>query len=90
MAHLGGDEFMVMLDALGLNNNTAATHAEVVANKILQALRQPYSLRGRPHTSSASVGIVMFNKACTDFEELLKMADAAMYQACLLYTSRCV
>ena len=81
VAHLGGDEFMVMLDALGLNNNTAATHAEGVANKILQALRQPYSLRGRPHTSSASVGIVMFNKACTDFEELLKMADAAMYQA---------
>ena len=81
VAHLGGDEFMVMLDALILDNTTAAAHAEVVANKIVHALRQPYNLRGRPHTGSASVGIVMFTQDCTDFEELLKMADAAMYQA---------
>ncbi len=81
VAHLGGDEFMVMLEELGLGHNAAALHAEAVASKILKALSQPYSLRGRAHTSSASVGIVIFDKNSGEFEELLKMADAAMYQA---------
>lgn len=81
VAHLGGDEFMLMLDTLGLNAAVAATHAETVANKVLDALCQPYDLRGRPYISSASVGIVMFDQRVQAFDDLLKMADAAMYQA---------
>ena len=81
VAHLGGDEFMVMLDALGQANQSAAAHAETVAHKIRQALCQPYLLRGRAHTSSASVGIVVFDKDAGELDELLKMTDVAMYQA---------
>jgi diguanylate cyclase (GGDEF)-like protein/PAS domain S-box-containing protein len=81
VAHLGGDEFMVMLEALGLGERPAALHAESVAQKILHALSQPYELRGRPYVSSASLGIVMFDKNAGGFDELVKMADAAMYQA---------
>lgn len=81
VAHLGGDEFMVMLEALGQGSQPAALHAESVAQKILHALNQPYELRGRPYASSASLGIVMFDKNAGGFDELVKMADAAMYQA---------
>jgi diguanylate cyclase (GGDEF)-like protein/PAS domain S-box-containing protein len=81
VSHFGGDEFMVLLDALGSAHQTAVTQAQTVANKILYALCQPYSLRGHHHTSSASVGIVMFDKHAAELDELLKMADAAMYQA---------
>jgi len=81
LAHLGGDEFMVMLDALGQVSQTAATHAEAVADKIRKALCQPYNLRGRSHTSSASVGIVVFDKNAGELDDLLKMTDVAMYQA---------
>ena len=81
VAHFGGDEFMVMLEGLSLNGQLAATHAESVADKILHALHQPCDLRGRTYISSASVGIVMFDKAAQALDELLKMADAAMYQA---------
>ena len=81
VAHLGGDEFMVMLEALGQGGQPAVLHAKLVAQKILHALRQPYELRGHPYASSASLGIVMFDKHAGDFDELLKMADAAMYQA---------
>ncbi|MBP8287393.1 MAG: EAL domain-containing protein [Rhodoferax sp.] len=80
-AHIGGDEFMVMLESIGVSGQTAAVHAENMANKIQTALTQPYSLRGRGYTSSASMGIVIFNRLDTDTDELLKMADAAMYQA---------
>jgi diguanylate cyclase (GGDEF)-like protein/PAS domain S-box-containing protein len=81
VAHFGGDEFMLMLDSLGLDKSLAATRAEGVANKILHALSQPHSLRGHRYISSASVGIVMFDQHAQDTNELLKMADAAMYQA---------
>jgi diguanylate cyclase (GGDEF)-like protein/PAS domain S-box-containing protein len=81
VAHLGGDEFAVMLEALGLSGELAALHAKSVAQKILLALCQPYDLHGRPYVGSASLGIVMFDKRACDFDEMLKMADAAMYQA---------
>ncbi|MFZ4624879.1 MAG: putative bifunctional diguanylate cyclase/phosphodiesterase [Rhodoferax sp.] len=81
VAHLGGDEFMVMLEELGLGRDSAAIHAEVVANKILTALSQPCSLRGRSYTTTASVGIVIFDQHSGELDELLKMTDAAMYQA---------
>ncbi|WP_083633913.1 putative bifunctional diguanylate cyclase/phosphodiesterase [Rhodoferax antarcticus] len=80
-AHLGGDEFMVMLDSLGTDSHSAAAHAEAVAQKIRDALCQPYHLRGRQHSSSASVGIVVFDKDAGELNELLKMTDVAMYQA---------
>lgn len=81
VAHLGGDEFMVMLETIGLDRQLAATRAEAVANKIQHALNQPYSLNGCQCNSSASIGIVLFEQNANDVDELLKMADAAMYQA---------
>lgn len=81
VAHLGGDEFMVMLDSLGTDKQSAAAHAEAVAEKIRHALCQPFQLRGRQHSSSASVGIVVFDKDAGELNELLKMTDVAMYQA---------
>ncbi len=81
VAHLGGDEFMVMLEALGSEPQEAVFQAEAIAQKILLSLEQPYRLRGRTQLSTPSIGLVMFleNKDSTD--NLLKMADAAMYQA---------
>ena len=80
-AHIGGDEFMVMLESLGLSSQNAAVSAEHMASKIQDTLSLPYTLRGRSYNSSASMGIVMFDRHASDPDELLKMADAAMYQA---------
>jgi diguanylate cyclase (GGDEF)-like protein/PAS domain S-box-containing protein len=81
VAHLGGDEFAVILEALGVGGELAALHAKSVAQKILLALSEPYALRGRTHVSSASLGIMMFDRHAGDLDDLMKMADAAMYQA---------
>lgn len=81
VARLGGDEFVVLLEDLSPNPNDAASHAELVAHKILDLLAQPYRMRGHLHNSTPSIGIVVFFEDHETIDELLKKADVAMYQA---------
>ena len=81
VARLGGDEFVVLLESLSAHALEAATQSEQVALKILESLGRPYLLRHHSHTSTPSIGIVEFLEDRQSLEELLKMADVAMYQA---------
>jgi diguanylate cyclase (GGDEF)-like protein/PAS domain S-box-containing protein len=81
VARLGGDEFIVLLEALSPNANEAVPQAEVIAQKILQSLGQPYTLKEHNYHSTPSIGIVLFMGDGESMEELLKKADVAMYQA---------
>ena len=81
VARLGGDEFVVLLEGLSLNAHEAANQAEIVANKVLEAFGQPFSLHGVPHESTPSIGIVVFLGDQQGLDVLLKNADVAMYQA---------
>lgn len=81
VARLGGDEFVVMLDDLSENAQEAATQAEIVGEKILEALNQPYMLADREYQSTSSIGITLFRDHQENMDELLKQADLAMYQA---------
>ena len=81
VARLGGDEFVVLLEALSPLAIEAASQSELVAIQILECLGQPYLLRGLSHTSTPSIGIVEFMEDQQTLEDLLKMADVAMYQA---------
>jgi len=80
VSHFGGDEFMVMLEALSSQPQEAAIEVEAIAQKILLTLAQPYRLRERAHGNTASIGVVMFLQAQVSVDDLLKMADVAMYQ----------
>ena len=81
IARLGGDEFVVLLEALSEHALEAATQSEMVAIKVLQALGQPYVLRKHTYSSTPSIGIVEFLEDTQTLEDLMKMADVAMYQA---------
>jgi diguanylate cyclase (GGDEF)-like protein/PAS domain S-box-containing protein len=81
VARLGGDEFVVLLEGLSTASHESATDAEVVANKILTVLNQPYALRWHHHESTPSIGIVIFKGDQESTEALLKQADMAMYRA---------
>lgn len=81
VARLGGDEFVVMLEYQKVNREQAAALAQTVGEKILGELAQPYSLLGREHHSTASIGITLFSDQRGSIDELLKQADLAMYQA---------
>ena len=77
VGRLGGDEFVVIASELSL-----ASGAELIAERLLEALDQPFTLAGctsAPIAVTASIGI-----ACGDrdsAEDLLRDADIAMYQA---------
>jgi predicted signal transduction protein with EAL and GGDEF domain len=82
---LGGDEFVVLLDSLATPQD-----ATVVANRLLEALAQPYQLGGHKVYSTASIGIVTSEMPADSADDLLRDADTAMYEAKLAGKGRFV
>jgi diguanylate cyclase (GGDEF)-like protein len=90
VARLGGDEFVVALSDLGGREEESLELARVVAEKIRFALSRVYQLdivrEGTSgttveHYCSASIGVTLFASFDGRPEDLLRQADAAMYQA---------
>jgi len=81
VARMGGDEFVMLIETLSVYPNEAASQAETIADKILASLAQPYRLREHTYVITPSIGIVVFLHQEETFDELLKKADVAMYQA---------
>ena len=75
-ARLGGDEFTLILASL-----TNAEDAALVAQKVLDALSEPFHLSGRAVHVGASIGITTYPEDGADVEDLVKHADTAMYHA---------
>ncbi len=81
LAHQGGDEFTIVLEDLGQELQEAASRAELVAEKILQSLRETYQLGLIEYHSQASIGVATYHEASDNAEDILKRADTAMYRA---------
>ena len=81
VARLGGDEFVVMLEELDMPAPNAATQTELIGEKILATLNQPYLLDQHSMISTPSIGVTLFNGHSHSLDDLLKQADIAMYQA---------
>ena len=81
VARLGGDEFVVMLENLNEDHHVALTQVEFVCKQIISSLNLPYQLNKEEYQCSSSIGVAMFGEHGTTFEELLKNADTAMYEA---------
>ena len=79
LGRIGGDEFVIMAEELSL-----AAGPELIAERLLEALREPFELAGQHETDArltvtASIGIAMGDRTAP--EELLRDADIAMYRA---------
>lgn len=74
IARLGGDEFVALL-----SNVEEVSAAEVVAEKILHTMLQPYQIDGHQLTCGASIGVAMYPEHADDEKLLLINADIAMY-----------
>jgi len=81
VARFGGDEFVVLLDALGQQASDAVHQTDSVAQKILLALQQSFDLQGHNYETSLSIGAVVFVGVHEPVTDLLKKADRAMYRA---------
>ena len=76
VARFGGDEFMVLLPgAMPLSD------VEEVARKLLGSMSAPVQLEGRSISVTPSVGIALYPQHADTPADLLRNADAAMYQA---------
>ncbi len=81
VSRLGGDEFVLMLEDLSENQRDAAAQAEVVGEKIVEALNQDYQLGTQEYHCTPSIGITLYCGQDASVDELLQQADLAMYQA---------
>ncbi len=75
-ARLGGDEFGVLLWG-----PCDVARAELVADKILAVISQPFPIKGVNLRVTASIGIALFPEHATSDEQLMQHADVAMYEA---------
>ena len=75
-ARMGGDEFTILLP-----NTPNLDGAQILAKKILTAVRKPMVIAGQNIEVSASLGIALFPEHGNSAELLLRNADAAMYEA---------
>jgi diguanylate cyclase (GGDEF)-like protein len=76
VARLSGDEFAVVLTELA-----TFEHAELVALKLLDAVRQPFVLDGHEVHISCSIGAVAYPDHSDSQHMLLRMADDALCAA---------
>ncbi|MEW5902863.1 MAG: diguanylate cyclase [Pseudomonadota bacterium] len=91
VARFGGDEFVVMLHELSVEHQSAVHRAMHIAEKIRQVLGEAYRLEVAQkhgdmthlveHHCTASIGVVLFDQRCESHDDLLRLADDAMYQA---------
>jgi diguanylate cyclase (GGDEF)-like protein len=73
---MGGDEFTVLLEDV-----RGPEEAAMVAQRILEATREPLQLQHHELSASVSIGIAMYPKDDDSGERLVQSADTAMYRA---------
>ena len=76
LSRLGGDEFTILLTHLASPQDPAK-----VAQRILTALSEPYTLQERTIVITASIGIALLGPDGQDADRLIRNADAAMHAA---------
>lgn len=76
LARLGGDEFVILLD-----NFDTPDDVEVISTRIINSIAAPFLLDGREIFSGASIGIAYLESGYQSASEIVRDADAAMYQA---------
>jgi len=81
VARIGGDEFVVVLEGIGVSDASAARQAITVGNRVIAAMRESFRLGDVSHRASASIGVVVFDGESAAPDEILKRADIAMYEA---------
>jgi diguanylate cyclase (GGDEF)-like protein len=76
VAHVGGDEFAVLL----LDTKDEASVARV-AKRVLSTVGQPFVIAGQTVEVRASIGIALYSQYDEDVHSLMRRAEVAMYVA---------
>jgi diguanylate cyclase (GGDEF)-like protein/PAS domain S-box-containing protein len=76
LARMGGDEFAVISEQV-----RSLSGAIMVAERILEEMREPFAIENREIYTSVSIGIICCSGFCGTAEEVLRDADLTMYRA---------
>ena len=76
VARLGGDEFVILLDNPDSQDNIAA-----IASRLIEVANEPIHSDGANVHVGTSIGISIFQQNEQSADQLLKLADDAMYEA---------
>jgi diguanylate cyclase (GGDEF)-like protein/PAS domain S-box-containing protein len=81
VARIGGDEFLVLLENIGHEEQGATQNVAQIAEKIRAALSEEYQIDEFSLYSSPSIGVCLFRGHDISLKDLVKHADIAMYHA---------
>ncbi|KZB62179.1 diguanylate cyclase [Thalassospira lucentensis] len=76
IARLGGDEFLIVRE--NMHSQAAAGN---LASQIIHELQKPFYIVGHELTLSASIGIALYPENAHSPQDLIRLADTAMYAA---------
>lgn len=76
LARLGGDEFAVLAESC-----PQVVQAAALAQRMLNAMKDPFIFDGNQLFISASIGISLFPSDALSAEQLLRNADSALFKA---------
>lgn len=76
VGRLSGDEFVVVCGSLA-----GCVEAVEIAHRVLEAVAAPITIDGAPLAARVSVGVACAQSAGETSDQLLRRADAAMYEA---------
>ncbi len=76
VSRMGGDEFSIILEG-----PISTEILSRICNRILNAFRKVFSIKGKRICISSSIGIAQYPKDADNEDELIKAADMAMYSA---------
>ncbi|MDQ1615051.1 MAG: hypothetical protein QOJ60_990 [Actinomycetota bacterium] len=76
VARLGGDEFVVVCEDVAGEGDVSR-----LAGRVSEAVSRPVVLRGRQMSVTASIGVAVAGEGHESGEELIRLADLAMYRA---------
>lgn len=76
LARTGGDEFVMVLPGID------GEHAALIGERIRKAVtNSSFDLKGNPINTTVSIGIACYPQDSDNVEELLRLADQAMYRS---------
>jgi diguanylate cyclase (GGDEF)-like protein/PAS domain S-box-containing protein len=76
IARFGGDEFVMVL-----GDFSNSTGMEIFAKKVIDVFKEPFKIEKFELTITGSIGISVFPDDSLNHSDLIKFADAAMYEA---------
>lgn len=76
VARLGGDEFAILIENVGIVDTAVR-----VAQRVIDAMKEPIHVEGKELFTSVSIGIAISAPDYRVPEEMLRDADIAMYRA---------